>query len=117
MGAMRCRAPIVGGLAATLALTIGCDAFYAANRGPGYYNGWENVTVNTINESPGHVLPPIGYQCYPHYFDRNGTVYDVHGLYYKEHHGDWSILRGEPTLVRYQTPVVSHERRCLEYPP
>ena len=112
---MRCRAAIQGGLSAALALTAACGDLDAIDRGPGYSNGYENVVVGGT-ETEGHVLPPVGYQCYPHYLVRDGYVYDVHGHYYKEHNGDWSLLRGAPSLVRYQAPEVSHERRCVENP-
>jgi hypothetical protein len=62
------------------------------------------------------VLPPVGYECYPHYFVGDGYVYDVYGHYYKEHNGDWSILRSAPSLVKYQKPAVSNEPRCVQNP-
>jgi hypothetical protein len=108
---MRSRAAIRASLPAALLLATAC-----INRGPGYSNGYENVNVDG-NNTPAHVLPPVGYECYPHYLVHDGYVYDVNGHYYKEHNGDWSVLRGAPSMVRYQEPEVSNERRCLEYPP
>jgi hypothetical protein len=113
---MRCRAAIRGGVTAALALATACSEIDAIDKGPGYYNGYENVTV-TQADTPGHVLPPVGYQCYPRYSTGDGYVYDVYGHYYKEHNGDWSLLRGAPSLVRDQQPEVSHDPRCHEYPP
>ncbi|HTB76438.1 MAG TPA: hypothetical protein VK762_24490 [Polyangiaceae bacterium] len=109
---MRSRAAIRECLPAALLLATAC-----IDRGPGYGNSYGNVNVyGTASEA--HVLPPIGYDCYPHYLARDGGyVYDVNGHYYKEHDGDWSVLRDAPSLVRYQTPEVSSDRRCLEYPP
>jgi len=107
---MRSRAAIRASLPAALLLTTAC-----IDRGPGYFNGYENVTVDGTS-TQAHVLPPVGYECYPHYFVRDGYVYDVYGHYYKEHNGNWSILRGAPSLVRYQEPEVSSDRRCLGYP-
>ncbi len=107
---MRSRAAIREGLPAALLLATAC-----INRGPGYSNGYGNVNVG--GTASQHVLPPVGYECYPHYLIRDGYVYDVNGYYYREHNGDWSILRGAPSMVRYQTPELSGDRRCLEYPP
>jgi len=112
---MRSRAA-TGGLSAALALTTACWGINSIDSGPGYSNGYENVTVDGT-DAHAHVLPPVGYECYPHYFVRDGYVYDVHGHYYKEHNGDWTLLRGAPSLVRYQEPEMSNERRCVEYPP
>jgi hypothetical protein len=115
--AMRCRAAILlGGVSAALVLATACSEIDAIDKGPGYYNGYESVTVDGTDDN-GHVLPPVGYQCYPHYSTGNGYVYDVYGHYYKEHDGEWSLLRSAPSLVRYQTPQVGHDPRCLEYPP
>jgi hypothetical protein len=108
---MRSRAAIREALPAALILATGC-----INRGPGYANGYENVRVDGT-DAQAHVLPPIGSECYPHYLVRDGYVYDVDGHYYKEHNGDWTVLRGPPSLVRYQDPEVSDDPRCLEYPP
>jgi hypothetical protein len=108
---MRSRAAIRGGLPAALLLAAAC-----INRGPGYSNGYENVNVDGT-DTQAHVLPPVGYECYPHYLVHDGYVYDVNGHYYKEHNGDWSIVRRAPSMVRYQEPEVSNDRRCLEYPP
>jgi|HubBroStandDraft_5_1064220.scaffolds.fasta_scaffold1069977_1 hypothetical protein len=108
---MRCRAAIRASLPAALLLATAC-----IDRGPGYSNGYGNVNVGSTY-GQGHALPPVGYECYPHYFARDGYVYDVHGHYYKEHDGNWSILRGAPSLVRYQEPEVSNDPRCLESPP
>ncbi len=105
---MRSRAAIREALPAALLLVAAC-----INRGPGYSSGYGNVNVDGT-DTQAHVLPPIGYNCYPHYFGRDGYVYDVHGHYYKEHNGDWSILRGAPSFVRYQEPEVSSDPRCLE---
>jgi hypothetical protein len=108
---MRSRAAIRVGLPAALLLATAC-----INRGPGYSNGYGNVNVDGT-DTQAHVLPPVGYECYPHYLDHDGYVYDVNGHYYKEHNGGWSILRRAPSMVRYQEPEVSNDRRCLEYPP
>jgi hypothetical protein len=108
---MRCRAAIRAGLPAALLLATAC-----IDRGPGYSNGYENVNVDGTSPQ-SHVLPPVGYECYPHYFVRDGYVYDVNGHYYKEHDGNWSILRGAPSLVRYQDAEVSNDRRCFESAP
>ena len=108
---MRPRAAIRESLPAALLLATAC-----IDRGPGYSNGYGNVNVDGT-ATPAHVLPPVGYECYPHYLVRDGYVYDVNGYYYKEHNGDWSILRGAPSLVRYQAPELSSDRRCLEVPP
>ena len=111
---MRCRAAVQRCLSAALALATACDAIQAINRGPGYANGVDTATVDGIDSVEQRVLPPVGYQCYPHYFTGDGYVYDVHGHYYKEHHGDWSALRSAPSLVRYQKPEVSNEPGCLQ---
>jgi hypothetical protein len=110
------RTAIRPSLTAALALVSACRTVQAIDRGPGGYdNGIENATVDgTDNQGP--VLPPVGYDCYPHYFVGDGYVYDVHGQYYKEQKGDWSLLRSAPSLVRYQKPEVSREPRCLENP-
>jgi hypothetical protein len=108
---MRSRAAIYAGLTAALLLTTAC-----IDRGPGYSNGYGHVNVDGT-APPAHVLPPIGYECYPHYLVRDAYIYDVNGYYYREHNGDWSVLRGAPSAVRYQEPEVSSDRRCLEYPP
>jgi len=108
---MPSRAAIRASLPAALLLVTAC-----IDRGPGYSNGYGNVNVGSTYDQ-GHALPPVGYECYPHYFARDGYVYDVHGHYYKEHDGNWSILRGAPSLVRYQEPEVSNDPRCLESPP
>jgi hypothetical protein len=108
---MHSPAALRGALSTALAVATGC-----IDAGPGYSNGYENVTVDG-SDTQGHVPPPIGYECYPHYFVRDGYVYDVNGHYYKEHNGHWSILRGAPSLVRHQEPEVSNDRRCFEYPP
>ena len=97
-------------------MATACSTLDAIDRGPGYFNGYENVGVDGT-DTKEHALPPVGYECYPHYFVGDGYVYNVHGHYYKEHNGNWSILRGAPSLVRYQEPEVSYERRCVEYPP
>jgi hypothetical protein len=112
---MRCRAGILGGLSAALALTSACYDIGVINRGPGFSSGYGHVNVS--DESQGHVLPPVGYQCYPRYFLADGDVYDVNGHYYKEHNGDWKVLRSAPSLVRYETPQLSRDPRCFEYPP
>jgi hypothetical protein len=114
---MRCQVALRVGLSAALALTTACSGIDAIDRGPGYENGYGNTTVDGTDERPGHVLPPVGYQCYPHYFVGDGYVYDVHGYLYKEHDGEWSTLRSAPSLVRYQTPEVSRDPRCSVYPP
>jgi hypothetical protein len=98
-----------------LAVATACSTLDAIDKGPGYDDGYGNASVEAA-DSPGHVLPPVGYQCYPRYAVRDGYVYDVYGHYYKEHNGDWSILRGAPSLVRYQEPEVSNDRRCVGYP-
>jgi hypothetical protein len=108
---MRSPAAIREGLPVALLLVTAC-----INGGPGYSNGYGHVNVDGT-ASPEHVLPPVGYDCYPHYFVRDGYVYDVNGYYYKQHNGYWSILRGAPSLVRYEEPEVSSDRHCLEYPP
>jgi hypothetical protein len=108
---MQSRAALRQSLPAALLLAAAC-----INRGPGYSNGYGHVNVEGT-DTQAHVLPPVGYECYPHYFGRDGYVYDVHGHYYREHDGDWSILQGTPSVVRYQEPEVSNDRRCLEYPP
>jgi hypothetical protein len=97
-------------------MATACSTLDAIDRGPGYFNGYENVGVDGT-DTKEHALPPVGYECYPHYFVGDGYVYNVHGHYYKEHNGDWTILRRAPSLVRYQEPEVSNERRCVEYPP
>jgi hypothetical protein len=97
-------------------MATACSTIDAIDRGPGYSNGYGNVGVDS-NSDTEHVLPPLGYECYPHYFVGDGYVYDVYGHYYKEHNGDWTILRGAPSLVRYQEPDVSNDRPCLENPP
>jgi len=103
---MRLSAAISGGLSAALVLAPACG-------GAGYSNGYGNVNVDgTENQAP--MVPPVGYECYPHYFVGDGYVYDVDGHYYKEHNGDWSMLRSAPSLVRYQQPEVSKDRRCVE---
>jgi hypothetical protein len=108
---MQSSATLRGALSTVLALAGGCTSMDT-----GYSNGYGNVTVDG-SESQGHVLPPVGYQCYPHYFVRDGYVYDVYGHYYKEHNGHWSMLRSAPSLVRYQEPEVSNDPRCFKYPP
>ncbi len=113
---MRCRAAIRGGVTTALALATACSEIDAVDKGPGYSNGYGNVTVAQY-DPPGHVLPPVGYECYPRYFAGDGYVYDVHGHYYKEHNGEWSVLRSAPSLVRDQRPEVSQDPRCHEYPP
>lgn len=109
---MRCEAAIWGGLGGTLALAIACGDVDVIEKGPGYSNGYGNVTVDGT-DSQAHVLPPVGYECYPHYFVSDGSVYDVHGHYYKEHDGHWSILRSAPSVVRYQKPKVRSEPPCV----
>ena len=106
---MRCRAAIRQSLPAALLLATAC-----IDQGPGYSNGYGNVNVD---DPQAHVLPPVGYECYPHYLGPDGYVYDVHGHYYREHNGNWNILRGAPSLVRYQEAEFSNDRRCFEYPP
>lgn len=108
---MRSRVAIREGLPAALLLATAC-----INGGPGYSNGYGNVNVDGT-ATQAHVLPPVGYDCYPHYLVHDRYVYDVNGYYYEEHDGDWSILRRAPSLVRYQEPEVSSDRRCLESPP
>jgi hypothetical protein len=103
-------------LPAALALVTACGAFEDINRGPGYENGVDNSTVGGTDSEEQRVLPPVGYDCYPHYFVGDGYVYDVHGHYYKEHNGDWSKLRGPPTRVRYQQPEINKDPRCLLNP-
>ena len=111
---MRCRAAIHGGLSAAVALASGCQAVQDINKGPGYANGIDTATVDGTDNIEERVLPPVGYQCYPRYFVGDGYVYDVHGHYYKEHNGDWRILRSVPSLVRYQKPEVSNEPGCVQ---
>jgi hypothetical protein len=110
---MQSSATLRGALSIALALATGCANLDA---GPGYSNGYGNVTV-AGSDVQNHVPPPVGYQCYPHYFVRDGYVYDVNGHYYKEHNGYWSTMRGTPSLVRYQEPEVSNDPRCTQYPP
>jgi hypothetical protein len=109
---MRCRAAIRGGVAALAVATACCNI---NNWGPGYSNGYGNVGVDGT-DTQMHAPPPVGYECYPHYFVGDGYVYEVQGHYYKEHNGNWSVLRNAPSLVRYQEPEVSHDRRCVGYP-
>jgi len=111
---MRCRAAIHGGLSAALALATACDTIQAINKGPGYAVGDGTASVDGNDTDEQRVLPPVGYQCYPHYFVGDGYIYDVHGHFYKEHNGDWSTVRSVPSLVRYQMPEVSNEPRCVE---
>jgi hypothetical protein len=108
---MRPSAAIREALPAALLLATAC-----MNRGPGYSNGYGNVNVDGTG-TQAHVLPPVGYGCYPHYLARDGYVYDVNGHYYKEHNGEWSALRSAPSLVRYQEPEFSNDRSCLEPTP
>ena len=66
------------GLAATAAIREALPAallMVAAciTRGPGYSNGYGNVNVDGT-DTQAHVLPPIGYNCYPHDFGRDGYV-------------------------------------------
>lgn len=105
------RASLTVALSAALALETACSA------GTGYDNGYGNVTVDGSDTSRVGRLPPVGYECYPRYRVRDGYVYDVHGHYYKEHNGDWSVVRSAPTEVRYEQPAVSDARHCFEYPP
>jgi hypothetical protein len=107
---MRARAAIRGALPAAVLLATAC-----IDRGPGYANGYGNENVDGT-AAQAHVLPPVGYDCYPHYFVRDGYVYDVNGHYYKEHDGHWIVLRGAPSLVAYQQPEVSNDRRCFLSP-
>jgi hypothetical protein len=103
---MRSRAAIRVVLPAALLLSACIDA------GPGYSNGYEHVNVDG-SYAHAEVLPPVGYYCYPHWFERDGYVYNVNGLYYKDHDGNWSIMRGAPSLVRYEEPELSNDPRCL----
>lgn len=109
VNAMRRQAAIRGGLSAALALATACW-------GGGYSNGYGNVNVDGT-EMQAPVLPPVGYRCYPRYFVGDGYVYDVDGHYYKEHNGDWSVLRSPPSLVRYEKPEISNDRNCVQPPP
>ena len=86
--------------------------------GAGYYNGYSNVNVNGTDVEH-RKLPPVGYQCYPHYVASDGNVYyDVYGHYFKEHNGDWTEMNGEPSKkVRYEQPVVSTDPQCRELNP
>lgn len=102
--------PIRGGLLAAVLLATAC-----IDRGPGYSSGYGNVNIDG-SDGQGHVLPPVGYDCYPHYFVRDGYVYDVNGHYYKEHDGHWNRLLRAPSLVAYQQPEVSNDRRCFLSP-
>jgi hypothetical protein len=113
---MRSRGPIRCAALAALALATACSTLDAIDRGPGYFNGYGNVTVDGTDTS-GRTLPPVGYECYPHYRVKGGYVYDVHGYYYKNQDGSWSILRSAPSEVRYEDPILSGQRRCIEYPP
>jgi hypothetical protein len=105
------RASLRVALSAALALETACAG------GTGYSNGYGNVTVDGSDTGGTGRLPPVGYECYPHYRVRDGYVYDVDGHYYKEHNGYWSVVRSYPAEVRYEQPVISDARRCLEYPP
>jgi hypothetical protein len=107
---MRTQAAIRACLPVALLLATAC-----IDRGPGYSNGYGNVNIDGT-DGQAHVLPPVGYECYPHYFVRDGYVYDVNGHYYKEHDGHWRILRGAPSLVTYQQPEFSNDRHCFEAP-
>lgn len=110
---MRSRGPIGCAALAALALATACGW---SEWGEGYSNGYGNVTVDGTDTS-GRKLPPVGYECYPHYRVRGGYVYDVHGYYYKNVDGSWRILRSAPSEVRYEDPIVSGPRGCIEYPP
>jgi hypothetical protein len=107
---MGSRGPIRCAALAALALATACGW------GTGYSNGYGNVTVDGTDTS-GRKLPPVGYECYPHYRVKGGYVYDVHGYYYKNHDGSWSILRSAPSEVRYEDPIISGPPSCIEYPP
>jgi hypothetical protein len=109
---MRFLAALLGPLSTALALATGCMGI---NAGPGYSNGYEHVSVEGSG-SQGHALPPVGYECYPHYPVRGGYVYDVNGYYYKEHNGSWTMMQYEPSQVRDQEPEVS-DPRCWKYGP
>jgi hypothetical protein len=112
---MGCGGAIRGGVLAAVVVGCACGGVNDIQKGAGFYNGNENVDVDgTDNE--GRVLPPVGYPCYPHYFVGDGYVYDVHGHYYKEHDGDWSVLRSAPSAVKNQVPEVSTDPSCLPSP-
>jgi hypothetical protein len=49
----------------------------------------------------------VGAECYPRYRVHGGYVYDVNGHYYREHNGDWTVLRSAPSEILTERPEVS----------
>jgi hypothetical protein len=92
------------GALASVALTVAC----ATNS---YSNGLGSTTVDG-SDAESHKLPPVGAQCYPRYRVHDGYVYDVYGHYYKEHNGEWSVLRSAPHEIRHERPEVSGQSGC-----